>query len=229
MMSLPQSSSEREPLAAVLARTGISRVRASRPAARDRLVAMLFLTGLLHAILLLGVTFTAGGHHRTDDTPGLDVLLVNEALPEARQNEHAAYLAQRTQLGAGNSQREGPVRSPNSGPQPGPRRLGKAPAPQTDVATDPRNSAPPPQEALLSTSGKTPDIRYFTQAVAPKRRRQTPRGPPKVHRMRVEATVSNCCCAGRPVRPTGSRLIPALRRWPRIWPAGSAKWSASGL
>jgi protein TonB len=71
--------------------------------ARERLVAMLFLAALLHAIVILGLTFVAAGRAGERDTPQLDVLLVTSEIPEAQANEHAVYLAQRTQVGSGNT------------------------------------------------------------------------------------------------------------------------------
>jgi protein TonB len=64
---------------------------------------MMLLTALLHAIILLGVTFSAGVGRQLSE--GLEVLLVSEDLPEATQNDAASYLAQRSQKGAGNSPR----------------------------------------------------------------------------------------------------------------------------
>jgi protein TonB len=68
----------------------------------DRLTAMLFLAVLLHAIVLLGVTFIApdqGG----SGASGMEVLLVTEDIPESRRNDDAAYMAQRAQKGSGNT------------------------------------------------------------------------------------------------------------------------------
>lgn len=78
-------------------------LRAER-APRDRLFVMLFLAAALHGLLILGVTFDsplAGGH----GAPGLKVLLVSTQLPGAPRNDTAAYLAQRTQLGSGNTRK----------------------------------------------------------------------------------------------------------------------------
>lgn len=89
-------------------------MREGRAPVRERLMAMLFLTALLHAIVILGLTFTSTGHSSNDDSPQLDVLLVTNEVPEAHSNEHAAYLSQRTQLGSGNTDTPSPVRSPSS-------------------------------------------------------------------------------------------------------------------
>lgn len=69
--------------------------------ADDRLFVTLFLVGLFHLIIILGITFAPP---KRDDSlvPTLEVLLVNESLPEAPNNERASYLSQRTQQGSGN-------------------------------------------------------------------------------------------------------------------------------
>jgi protein TonB len=85
---------------------------------RDRIIAMLLLAGLLHGIIILGVTFTAGPQR--DATPGMEVTLVTDELPEARANDNAAYLAQRAQHGSGNTQKNVRLASP---PSSGPRHL----------------------------------------------------------------------------------------------------------
>lgn len=70
--------------------------------ADDRLFVTLFLAGLFHLIVILGITFAPP---QRDDSlvPTLEVLLVAEALPEAPVNERASYLSQRTQQGSGNA------------------------------------------------------------------------------------------------------------------------------
>ena len=67
----------------------------------DRLLVTLFLAGLFHLIIILGITF-APPEHDPALVPTLEVLLVGEALPAAPVNERASYLAQRTQQGSGN-------------------------------------------------------------------------------------------------------------------------------
>ena len=68
----------------------------------DRLTVTLFLAGVFHLILILGISFAppvAG----QGEVPTLEVLLVNNALPDSSVNEDANYLAERTQRGSGNS------------------------------------------------------------------------------------------------------------------------------
>jgi protein TonB len=63
---------------------------------------MLVLAAFLHLIVLLGVTFVPEDDGRP--SAAVEVLLVGDELPEARSNDDAAYLAQRTQQGSGNTQ-----------------------------------------------------------------------------------------------------------------------------
>src|SRR5205814_5979738 len=58
----------------------------------DRLLTMLFLAGLLHGLVILGLTFSASAGDR-GSAPGLEVLLVSDELPEADKNPEATYLA----------------------------------------------------------------------------------------------------------------------------------------
>jgi protein TonB len=69
---------------------------------------------MLHGILILGLSFgaTISG---ADGAPGIEVLLVSDDLPQAERNDGATYLAQRTQLGSGNSERTGQAPSPPGG------------------------------------------------------------------------------------------------------------------
>src|SRR5580658_6456050 len=69
---------------------------------RERLLMTLFIAALIHGMLILGLTFAGSGSH-DPGTRGLDVLLVSDELPTAARNDTAAYLAQRTQLGSGNT------------------------------------------------------------------------------------------------------------------------------
>jgi protein TonB len=69
---------------------------------RDRLTTTIFMAALVHGVIIVGVTF--GGPRAKDAPPrGLEVIIVSEDVPEARRNDDAAYLAQRTQLGSGNT------------------------------------------------------------------------------------------------------------------------------
>jgi len=63
---------------------------------------MLFLAALAHGLIILGVTFNSALADK-GGAPGLEVLLVSDEVPEADRNDSATYLAQRTQLGSGNT------------------------------------------------------------------------------------------------------------------------------
>ncbi len=63
---------------------------------------MLFLAALAHGLIILGLTFNSSLGDR-NSAPGLEVLLVSDEVPAADRNDSATYLAQRTQLGSGNT------------------------------------------------------------------------------------------------------------------------------
>ena len=88
-------------------------LREGKAPIRDRLLTMLFLAALLHGLVILGLTFnsTASGRNAA---PGLQVLLVSDEVPEAERNDSATYLAQRTQLGSGNTRESVAPRNPAS-------------------------------------------------------------------------------------------------------------------
>jgi protein TonB len=74
------------------------------PPTQDRMLTTCFLAALLHGIAILGITFgAAGGSSANDAAAGLEVVLVNDRAPSAAENPNARYLAQRSQLGSGNS------------------------------------------------------------------------------------------------------------------------------
>lgn len=88
--------------------------REAAPPVRDRLTTTLFLVAILHAIVILGVTFTAGREPPAQGAPALEVLVVHDPVPEDRLNEAADYLAQVNQRGAGNDPDARGAESPKS-------------------------------------------------------------------------------------------------------------------
>ena len=80
---------------------------------KDRLTVTLFLAGVFHLIVILGISF-APPLPDSGNVPTLEVLLVNNPLPDSARNERADYLAERTQQGSGNSV-EGRTRQPRAG------------------------------------------------------------------------------------------------------------------
>ena len=126
---------------------------------RDRLLTTLFLAGVLHGIVILGLTFSAGARDGAS-APGLEVLLVSDEVPSAERNDSATYLAQRTQLGSGNTR---DAVSPHN-------RATSQPIVAHDglidgVSLDARGrSKGGTYEHVLATTALQPDIRYFTDS-----------------------------------------------------------------
>jgi protein TonB len=87
---------------------------------RDRLTVTLFLAGVFHLILILGISFAPPAAD-SGNVPTLEVLLVNNPLPDATRNDSANYLAERTQQGSGNSP-DGRTRRPTAGDGPDTRQ-----------------------------------------------------------------------------------------------------------
>lgn len=94
----------------------------------DRLTVTMFLAGLFHLILILGVTF-APPRSDTSEVPTLEVLLVDNSLPDSADNRHASYLSDRTQQGSGNAS-DGRTREPGAGSAPQSASGEKRPAPE---------------------------------------------------------------------------------------------------
>ncbi len=79
-------------------------MRGGLPSTSDRLMTTFFLAALLHAIIILGVTFSAPVvQGNGDETHGMEVVLVDQEAPSVAQNAAAEYLAQRSQQGSGNT------------------------------------------------------------------------------------------------------------------------------
>jgi protein TonB len=132
-------------------------LREGRAPVAERLIAMLFLAALLHAIVILGLTFAAADHGGGSDTPQLDVLLVTNEVPEAESNDRAVYLAQRTQTGSGNTDEAVDSASPAS------RGATNPPQDVTRTGTD-STAAGHPDSPVLASSAPGSDIRYLGEA-----------------------------------------------------------------
>ena len=75
----------------------------SAAASRDRLSSTLFLAGLLHGIILLGVTFTSDHATSEPTVTSFDVVLITNESPDHILQNDAELLAQQNMLGAGNT------------------------------------------------------------------------------------------------------------------------------
>lgn len=125
----------------------------------DRLLTMLFLAALLHGLIIVGVTFNAAAAAK-GGAPGLEVLLVSDELPEADKNPDATYLAQRTQIGSGNTH-----------DAVAPHNRSSAIALQSHAGTAEGNSladsgdmAGSAEERVLTTTAWSTDVRYLADA-----------------------------------------------------------------
>ena len=93
----------------------LSRRREADPPVRDRLMTTLFLVAMLHAIVILGVTFGAPGA-LLGDAPQLEVMVVSDPLPEPMPNLSADYFAQVNQHGSGTGKNTGAAEAPRAMP-----------------------------------------------------------------------------------------------------------------
>ena len=138
------------------ARGGLAGHGEGRAPVRERLMTMLFLAGIAHGIVILGLSFGAGGRSG-GAAPGMEVLLVTDDLPEAHRNDHAAYLAQRTQLGSGNTHTL-PTGSPEAHAAAAPQSLFgglEQWAAETQVSG---------KERIVATEAPQPEFVWFGQA-----------------------------------------------------------------
>jgi protein TonB len=132
------------------------RLREGRAPVRDRLFVMLFLAALAHGLIILGLTFNSSLGDK-GGAPGLEVLLVSDEVPEADRNDTATYLAQRTQLGSGNTREAVAPRN----------RASSVPIPQQDGVIDGNALAPKgdvagtDEERVLMTTGWSSRVQYL--------------------------------------------------------------------
>ncbi|HXY76592.1 MAG TPA: TonB family protein [Steroidobacteraceae bacterium] len=124
----------------------------------DRLLTMMFLAALLHALVILGVTFNVVAEKT--GAKGLEVLLVSDDLPEADQNPDATYLAQRTQLGAGNTSSSVSPHNAATG-VPVIKHEGVPEGRSLASQGDSRGSR---SEHILTTNAWTTDVRYLADS-----------------------------------------------------------------
>ena len=124
---------------------------------RDRLTTTVFMAALVHGVIIVGVTF---GSTRNDvsGAPGLEVLIVSEDVPEARTNDTATYLAQRTQRGSGNELERGEARAPRAAAEQAARN-GRADG--TVLAEEAGALLATADNRSLTTSAPQPEILYF--------------------------------------------------------------------
>jgi protein TonB len=126
---------------------------------RDRLLTMLFLAALLLGLIILGLTFNVSAAPG-DSAPGLEVLLVSDELPTAERNDSATYLAQRTQLGSGNTRE--PVAPRNRASHPA--TPGQPGTPDGDLPASNENAAGNAGDPVLTTTAWNTQMSYVGDA-----------------------------------------------------------------
>src|SRR5687768_2626004 len=124
---------------------------------RDRLTTTVFMAALIHGVIIVGVTFGTTGAQRAG-APGLEVLIVSEDVPEARSNDTATYLAQRTQLGSGNSIDPAAARSPRAAAE---YSSNNGRADGTLLTDDGGALLATADNRVLTTGAPMPEILYF--------------------------------------------------------------------
>jgi protein TonB len=136
----------------------LERQHEARPPVRDRMTTTLFLVALLHAILVLGVTFSSAPVVRGSGAPTLEVLVVQDPVAEERINRDADYLAQVNQRGSGTDADAHGAEAPASA----------ASVAETDGLPDPAAAAEgrartaPGESDLVATRGRASDRRWFS-------------------------------------------------------------------
>ena len=124
---------------------------------RDRLTTTVFMAALVHGVIIVGVTF-GGVKNDAPGTPGLEVLIVSNDVPEARNNPQATYLAQRTQLGSGDSLPADMTRTPRASAEHAARN-GRADG--KVLADDAGALLATADNRALTTTAPMPEILYF--------------------------------------------------------------------
>jgi len=81
----------------------LDEMRLFAPAVPDRLPAMLFLAALIHGILIIGITFNAELANQFANAISLEVTIVADTDQHIDRPDEAAYLAQASQEGGGNT------------------------------------------------------------------------------------------------------------------------------
>ncbi len=129
---------------------------AARITASDRLGLTLFFAIVLHAIIILGVTFAPEDEQSQAVAPSLDITLVHQQSQE--EIEDAELLAQANLLGGGNADETPRQASPAS-------TAAEIPDPGSATASS-LPTAPPPQEAQRSQVVMTQEQSSHSTAVA---------------------------------------------------------------
>lgn len=117
----------------------------------DRLGVMLFFAMALHAIIILGVSFTLEDMSDPKQLDTMEITLVHSQTDEAP--DEADYLAQANQVGSGNTEEKVRASSPFSNPLPTPDK-GFAPVTRQDITPPPADKEKYQREILTVTDSQ---------------------------------------------------------------------------
>ena len=138
-------------------------LKAGLPPANDRMLTTCFLAALVHGIVILGVTFSGPGSRSGEgDGPALEVVLVNDQAPSAASNPNAQYLAQRTQLGSGNTLKRERALIPRSSASP----LDRDGIPDGEGEAASQRGDDLGDDEVVATRAPTTKVLYFASAAA---------------------------------------------------------------
>jgi protein TonB len=144
---------------------------AGLPPAQDRMLTTCFLAALLHAIVILGITFGAASGSSSDDAAaGLEVVLVNDRAPSVAENRNARYLSQRTQSGSGTTLKGERTLIPNSSPM----ALDRVGMPNGDGLAPVQAGNDVGDEQMVATRSASRRIMYFASSSEAKEASQLP-------------------------------------------------------
>lgn len=141
------------------------------PPANDRMLTTCFVAALIHGIVILGVTFS-GPRGDSDATGGaaLEVVLVNDQAPGVAKNPNARYLAQRSQLGSGNTLNNERARIPKSSLMP----VDRAGVPNGEGVAAEQTGREAGNEEVVATHMPVTKILYFASPSAANELSQLP-------------------------------------------------------
>jgi protein TonB len=146
-------------------------LQAGLPPTNDRMLTTCFVAALFHGIVILGVTFSPPhGNAGGPVAAALEVVLVNEQAPKAAKNPNARYVAQRTQLGSGNTLSDERTLIPRSSPV----SFDRPGSPGGEGLAALKTSLDMGDDELVATQGPAPKILYFAAPTAAKEASQMP-------------------------------------------------------
>jgi protein TonB len=145
-------------------------LRTGLPPANDRMLTTCFLAALFHAMVILGVSFSAPGSQADEGSPALEVVLVNDQAPAVAKNPNAQYLSERTQKGSGNTLKPERTLIPKSSLMP----VERPGIPSGDGLAAFQAGTDTGDEELIATHAPAQKILYFASSTAAKESSQLP-------------------------------------------------------